>query len=239
MKKSIISLLSILILLSSIFSTGALAKTGDPHKSIVALGDSITAGYNLENPMKNSFPSVIAQRENWELFNLGIPGARTDHLLTAIQTREDIQGLIREVNYITLNIGSNDLLQAYAEAQRVGNPFIIQRRINEMFGRLGQIIELIQLMNPDAEIVLYNIYNAFQVDHPMYQVSETLLPSVNGQYELLASNLGLGYVDAYTTYDGKQAQYLLRNDIHPNEKGQKELAKIGSEAFRTLIKSGK
>ncbi len=238
MNKRIVSLLTILMLIGSLLGTSTFAKTGNPHRTLVSLGDSITYGLNLEKPAKDAFPSVMAQRENWELINLGVPGSRTDHLITALGT-DQYKNAIASADYITLNIGSNDLLQAYAAAVQFQNPELLETGITTMFTNLTKIILAIKGLNPDAEIAIYNIYNAFQVDDPMHVVANTLLPSINLQISILANQFQLDYVDAFAAFDGKQAQYLLPNDIHPNTKGQKVLAKIGSEAFQQAVKQVK
>jgi len=46
-------------------------------------------------------------------------------------------------------------------------------------------------------------------------------------------------VDAYDAFKGSEGNYLLLGDVHPNIKGQKVLAKIGSEAFQSLVKERK
>ncbi len=245
MNKKIFSILTVLMLLGSLFSTGAFAKSENAKQSLVALGDSITFGYNLNKNQNNhhtsklAFPELIGEENGWRVRNLGVSGWRTDDLLNALKT-DKYRDAVRHADYITLNIGSNDLLDALRASG--GNIEVIGDMTQIYYSKLATIITVIKGINPNAEIVLYNIYNPFQEMDPRFMIGETVLPPINqGLLEL--ANLPLfkvKYADAYTAFKGNQSTFLLPNgDIHPSIDGHKELARIGSGAFQVLVKSQK
>lgn len=114
--KKLLTTISALTLVGTMFSTAAMAKSENAKKSLVALGDSITFGYNLgvnnEHPSKFAFPYIIGQDANLRVRDLGVPGWRTDHLFFSIKNDDTYRDAVRHANYVTLDIGSNDLLQA-------------------------------------------------------------------------------------------------------------------------------
>ncbi len=167
--------------------------------------------------------------------NLAIPGWRTDHLLPTIQHDEKYRQAIRHADYITLNIGSNDLLQVLGAAQACG-PFI-GLCINEglqnslMLSNLNSILVEIRSLT-DAPVVVYDVYNPFQDNAPLHALAVGILPLVNGGIYATAfqhENIKIAYANA--AYGSNQAEFVRLNDIHPTIAGQQKLAEIGLQAL--------
>ncbi|WP_165347092.1 SGNH/GDSL hydrolase family protein [Gottfriedia acidiceleris] len=105
-------------LAGSLFSTTALAKDENvnPYEKIdlVGLGDSITFGFNLGTtnniPSNYAFPFLIGENANLVVRDLGVPGWTTDNLLQAIKYDTNFRQSVKHTDYITLDIGNNDLL---------------------------------------------------------------------------------------------------------------------------------
>lgn len=104
MKRIISFFLTIIMLLSS---TGVIH--GEEIKYI-ALGDSITEGYGLEDK-GIAYPSVFAEKRQLSLTNAGVSGMTGNELLEYIKTDDNIS----QAQVITVSIGSNDLLQPLIE----------------------------------------------------------------------------------------------------------------------------
>lgn len=217
----------------------ASAKSPEAQTSLVALGDSITYGYNLginnDHPSKEAFPYVIGQDEGFRVRDLGVPGWTSNQLLAALQTDPKFQEAVQHADVITLDIGSNDLLHGLTFNSQ-GNPTGVDpNAINTMFFNLNQILTLIQSQS-HAKIVVYNIYNAFQPKTPLNYLSETLLswyvnPTIQS---IVATHKKWGEVelaDAFTSFEGNQPTLVRLGDIHPTEEGQNVLAKIGEQAL--------
>lgn len=235
MRKRLIPLLAILMLLGAMFTATAAAKSDHGKKSLVALGDSISFGYNLGNnhhPSNEAFPFIIGENADMRVRDLGVPGWTTDQLLAATKSDEAFRQAIIHADVVTLDIGNNDLLQALKASN--GNPAVIQAGVGKMLQNLNTIIMEIQSLS-DAKIVVYNIYNAFQVSDPLHNLSLYLLPQINGGIQAVVqrSNL-LGHVvmaDANKAFGEQQAIYVRQGDIHPTVEGQRVLAKIGLDAL--------
>jgi lysophospholipase L1-like esterase len=231
-KKKWMTAISAVALAGSIFSTAAYAKENQGKGSLVALGDSITFGYNLgvnnAHPSKFAFPFIIGDEADLRVRDLGVPGWTTSQLLTSLKTDEQFKDAVRHAQDITLDIGSNDLLQAFAD----GN--VYPEEIAPVMANLQNIILTIRSLT-DAPIVVYNIYNPFQVaDTNRHYMGDLLLKGINGQIQGLVYSFqdpNIKLADAYGAFGQNQAEYVRPNDIHPTIAGQKVLAKVGLEAL--------
>ena len=108
MRKRILSTLLALCLALSLLPASALAAGGE-QKSYVALGDSITTGYGLDEAQ--SFAEQIAEQEGYTLTNLAKDGATSSMLLTSLSDSE-VSSAIASADLITITIGGNDLMNA-------------------------------------------------------------------------------------------------------------------------------
>ena len=96
---------------------------------------------------------------------------------------------------------------------------------------LDQIIQEISTLT-DAPIVVYNIYNPFQLNDPMHFLANQLLTNiVNPAIRLVVSQNNAKLADAYTAFGEDQLTYVRQGDIHPTIAGQKVLAEIGEESL--------
>ncbi|WP_078552406.1 GDSL-type esterase/lipase family protein [Bacillus alkalicellulosilyticus] len=246
--KRIVKLVMLLLLISLLFTSVSFAKSDQAKKSLVALGDSIPYGYNLGDsnlePSKLAYPYVIGESINSRVRNISVPGATTEDLLASLQHQKYRQA-IRHADVVTLTIGNNDLLRAlgYANAVSGGDPLVFQQVLQQeiaasnVFGNLQQIIKEITNLT-DATIVVYNVYNPFQVTDPLHYVGLSVLPNINNQIAQIVSGTNQMYknqivlADAYSAFGQNQAEYVIVGDIHPTVAGQKKLADIGVVALR-------
>ncbi|MFC3885951.1 SGNH/GDSL hydrolase family protein [Bacillus songklensis] len=234
MKKKLMTTLSAAVMAGALFSGAVSAKEENSKKSLTALGDSITFGYNLEQHnqrvSKDAFPFVMGDYANLRVRDLGVPGWKTQDLLNALETNEKFRQAVAHADYITLDIGSNDLLQAFSDYN------VTDDEVQSVLEKLSKIASEIRELS-DAPVVVYNIYNPFQVDDPRHDIGNLLLRyKVNPQIESLVHSLNqelnnIVLADAFTAYGEKQAEYVLPNDIHPTIEGQKVLAEIGLKAL--------
>lgn len=77
----------------------------------VALGDSISSGYALEDPATQAFPALLAAEDETELTNLAVAGTTSDGLLEMLDDEAVIEA-VRDADVITITIGGNDLMDA-------------------------------------------------------------------------------------------------------------------------------
>ena len=109
MRKRILSTLLALCLALSLLPASALAAGGE-QKSYVALGDSITTGYGLDEAQ--SFAEQIAEQEGYTLNDsLASDGATSTDLLEVVKSEANADTL-KNADLITVTIGGNDLMNA-------------------------------------------------------------------------------------------------------------------------------
>ncbi|KGM44634.1 GDSL-type esterase/lipase family protein [Neobacillus niacini] len=256
MKFKKLSILFILMLaLSTFFSSSAFAENID-NPNLVALGDSITYGLNLESsnsqPSPNAFPNLI-QNGNFKVTNLGVPALTSTQLLNNL-SNPAVQGAIGNANVITLFIGSNDLLQDPLLAsvmQQLGAapPFEGNPALEQIFNAAVQaaeppkaliktnltgIFNVIQQINPNAQVILYNLYNPFGTGN-LKVLGDKILNDINTNIiNVIAKDNGAVVADSFSAINGNQATLILPGDIHPNKAGQIALAQAGDRALVVL-----
>ncbi|MDB5085187.1 MAG: hydrolase family protein [Bacilli bacterium] len=253
-------LLAATSLLTIFTAVPAFASDTPPDKdSLVALGDSITFGYNLginnDHPSKYAFPFVIGHDlKETNVKDLAVPGWTTIDLLNALKTdkfKEDIS----HAEIVTLDIGSNDFLQTYLTSKFYSDllqgidptqdePELIaavNSSVSALDLNLATILSDIRSLTK-APIVLYDTYNPFKPGTASYGISNLLLPSANSSIKSISSAFAnVHFADAYSAFlmiqnnTLNQAPALVRyddnNDIHPTVFGQQVLAKLGETSL--------
>lgn len=79
--------------------------------SYVALGDSITTGYGLENKDTEAFPAIIAADKGYSVVNHGVVGATSATLLASLSDPK-VAADVASADVISITIGGNDLMGA-------------------------------------------------------------------------------------------------------------------------------
>lgn len=171
-----------MLILSTLAAPFAFAKTAPASKlKVVALGDSITFGY--PPPSTTAFPDLITGAR--EVVKFGGNGATSSQLLAAINSNpKSFKKAIKKADVITINIGSNDLMQATGVADLFAKlqPLVPNLQDNLAKGEVVKVISSTPLAAPtpdqlalyttnlvniiktikaetDAPIILYNLYN--------------------------------------------------------------------------------
>lgn len=241
----------LLFALNTIFSSLAFAQESE-KPNLVALGDSITFGFNLEagntHPSSQAFPNLIGDGQ-LNTINLGFPGWTSKDLLNALNGKPEFTAALQKADLITLDIGNNDLLQAagLSELLKSGTPVVITpqllQKLDSASKQLAQNLQaILSKINEetDAPILLYNLYNPFgESTNPfassLHALGEKIITTVNQQVILpIASKNGALYVDAYSAFNGKQSEYILPGDIHPTVIGQHVLADLANEVLSSF-----
>ncbi|MFC4801251.1 SGNH/GDSL hydrolase family protein [Neobacillus sp. GCM10023253] len=245
--KRILKLLPLLLVVSLFFTTSGFAKSENAKKSLVALGDSIPFGFGLtdsiDEPSREAFPYLIGKAADLRVRNLAVPGWKTADLLNALNHDQKFIQAVSKADYITLNIGSNDLLKPIKDAfvasgGNLDNETII-RLINTQIvpsipilqQNIVSIVGKINALNPNAKIVLYNFYNPFLFlgpSHPINALGDPLIQFINQTLEGLNSPRVV-VANAYII--GLNPLNLLPGDIHPSLAGHELLAIIGLNAL--------
>lgn len=210
---------------------------------LVALGDSISFGYNLGpnlQPSPLAFPYLMGQQENLPVNDLAVPGWTSGDLLTALPTAPFAEAL-SSAKVVTIDIGSNDLLSIGLKdgilfsGQSSLTPAELEAITAAIQGfgtNLAAIVGMVQKEAPQAKVVLYNLYNPIPsqmvvlstlVNSPIMAMNQ-IVGQVAAQYHLTVAN-------AYQAFAGQQQIDVLTEDVHPSPVGQLVLAKLGEQAL--------
>ena len=134
---------------------GNVFATPTQQGTYVALGDSISTGYKLENKDIDSFASKLAKAYNKKLINLAKDGSDSTLLLNMLKSNNAevnaAKQSLKSADMITLTVGGNNLL----------NPLMttIKRALNLEDTATTEQVQQALLMNQD---VLIKIYKQFQ-----------------------------------------------------------------------------
>jgi lysophospholipase L1-like esterase len=227
------------------------------QNSLVALGDSITFGYNLQDtnqnlvPSKSAFPFLIGQKENLSVSDLGVPGWTTDDLVHALQTPDFIRA-VRSASVITLDIGSNDLLHI-AASQGLLNATaatssasltsaqkqVFVAAVTKINKNLETIVSEIQTQTK-SPILFYNLYNPYPDETSIQNITNLFESAVNQDILQISKSTGnISVLNANQAFDHNQMTYVRvpEGDVHPTVLGQQELAKLGESTLTPLLTS--
>ncbi|MFE7062683.1 GDSL-type esterase/lipase family protein [Sutcliffiella sp. NPDC057660] len=254
MKTNGFSLLFAILLVFNIFASSSVFAEGNSEEppTIVALGDSIPYGYNLTGdnsvPSSLAFPNLIAAGYP-NVHNLSKPGLTSDVLLAGLN--EQVLMTLESADLITLNIGSNDLLQAveFSKILASGVPIDEAKKLElmqkatvaaqKLGDNLGVILQTIR-QQTDAPIFLYNIYNPFAASQDPFAGSihifgETISKTVNQMVINPMLAIPETYIiDSYSAFSGNQMNLVIPGDIHPNQDGHKVLAGLADQQLAIL-----
>ncbi|WP_304457936.1 SGNH/GDSL hydrolase family protein [Alicyclobacillus sendaiensis] len=225
------------------------ALAPDETHVLVALGDSITFGYNLGNnhePSPLAFPYLLAKKEGWRAVDLGVPGWTSGDLLRALRTNAAMRADVAAAQVITVDIGSNDLLLPALAMLPKGADWArvtptssqaatlaskLAQGIQDVRSNLASILSLLHQDNPRATVVVYDLYNPFPAsDKWLHQTAESAIVAANVAIAADAVAVGDPVADAYDTLTDPSAD-ILPHDVHPTALGQRLLAEAGEQAL--------
>ena len=172
-------------------------KKKDTNKVLLFYGNSLTAGYGLEE--NESFPALIEDKIvtrdlKYTVVNAGLSGETTSGGLKRIDWV-----MKKKVDIFFLELGANDMLR--------GLP-LDQTRKN-----LSEIITIVKAKNPNVKIGLCEMIAA-------PNMGEEYVKEFNKIYKDLAIQFGVTLVPFFLDGVAGNASYLLKDGKHPNAKGQ-------------------
>lgn len=238
MKRMFHSLLSFILSFIFVFSFSSYVFAEKPTLQYVALGDSLAAGFLNSQEIGEGYPVYIAQGIEEEtlyqvnLMNYGVGGYTTEHLLEQI-ARTDVQQDIAKADFITIDIGANDILWRIGTDFDLTDPDELQRIVQEVYEVLSiisvnveKILFQIQQLNPDVPIFFMEYYNALPyLDNQ--EMIELMITILNSTLQEVAEYYGAIFVPVYDAFDGMHDFYLPNpNDIHPTKEGYEVIASL-------------
>ncbi|WP_173918199.1 GDSL-type esterase/lipase family protein [Halobacillus sp. Marseille-Q1614] len=232
--KKLSAFLLVFVLLISVAS--AVSAKGPVKKEVdyVALGDSLAYGITPDNKPGSGYPDYLVDRLEQSQYtvdyaNFAVP-RHTSANLAAVLNEEFVQGKIKEAEYITINIGANDLLPVRF------NPSLVPGALQGVAVNLQGVLSKIDAINPDARVYVLGYYNPFPYAPEALQPQlKFLLDALNGVIQSAASENGDTYISTEKVIAKNYETYLPNPDnIHVSKEGYQAIAK---EFWKKLDKS--
>jgi len=179
-------------------------------KQIIALGDSITAGYGVAKTA--AFPSLVSRQLGLPILNRGVSGDTTAMALSRLQT--DV--IAADPWLVIVGIGGNDFLRRIPKAQTERN----LRQIVTSIQSRGAIVALLGMNLSLAEFGLVED-----------EYNELVLRVAKNTQAYLIPDVLKGIID--------NPQYRQDDIIHPNTAGHRILANRVAKGLQPLLNQAK
>lgn len=176
-----------------------------PGTVVLALGDSITAGYGLTP--EQAWPALLAEKTGWKIVNGGISGDKTNDALARLPALLDEHA----PKLVLVTLGGNDMLRKLPEEQTRAN---LARILELVRGRNAQPVLLATPKPSIAGVVFQNLSPP-----PFYAeiAKERKVPLIADAIAEVLSDPG-----------------LKLDQLHPNAEGHQVLAGKAFDALRQL-----
>ena len=190
----------------------------------IILGDSLGRGTGDETGLGigGRFVDELRRRrvDTKNIVNIAVNGARTRDLEQQLTSR-NVQTLLAQSNVIIVSIGGNDLWgDNNWQNAAPRNP---EQAMNEVLGRVEQIVRSIRGTNPTARVFVIGLYNPF-ITTPF---GKMLTPFVNRWNALLVQRFAVdpNIVVVQTSDIFAFRDRLSLDRFHPNDEGYSLIAR--------------
>ena len=202
----------------SLVQSGAGAKR-DPSNviTIVALGDSLTAGFGLSR--KQAWPALVAEKMRsagyeFEVVNAGSSGDTTSG---GLQRLPAILRAHAKIDIFILELGINDAFRGVS--------------IEQIRSNLQAIMDEVRARHPKASIVLAGM------QLPDY-ASDDYVGAFGGIFAPLAEKNRVTLIPFFLAGVGGNAELNQWDHVHPNAAGQRVLAENVWQVVQPLLPEG-
>ena len=189
--------------------------TEEEEKVILFFGNSLTAGYGLDDPSK-AFPGLIQQRldslgyEQYKVVNAGLSGETTAAGLNRLDWVLERQ----PVDVFVLELGANDGLRGIAPEETRRN--------------LKAMIEKVREANPEVKIILAGMMVPPSMGPEYSRAFRQVFPEV-------AEEKNVALIPFLLENVAGEAELNQGDGIHPTEEGQKILAENVWDVLKEVI----
>ncbi len=183
-------------------------------KKVACIGDSITWGFTLLRPWKQSYPALLGEMlgPGYEVRNFGHndAAARFDSDIPYVRRRAYRESIAWNPDIVLLMLGTNDT------KRRNWDPEIFSRDYS-------RIVESYQLLPSHPRVVLIAPIRIFKVFNlPITGLyPDTLETGVRPAIHRIASEKGLEIVDLYDLFSDST---YCKDGVHPQAAGARMLA---------------
>ena len=221
------------------YDAGVAAATAEGSPMYIALGDSLAAAVGVDGYAEGYVSQVhreLSLRDGavYGLRNYGVSGETTGTMLLGGQLDEAVEfGNSRDVAYVTIDIGANDLLGHLASADCADDILApacaarIDLSLAAYAENIDEIFATVEEAFPDATIVFLQAFNPFSLgfeDQVAFEAqSNDALASLNAVAASAAAEYGIVVADGFSPMRGTTTLTTHMTDtppdIHPNEAG--------------------
>ncbi|EOR96422.1 Arylesterase precursor [Arcticibacter svalbardensis MN12-7] len=183
-------------------------------KNILFFGNSLTAGYGLEDPSSESFPSLIQEKIdslklNYKAINAGLSGE------TTAGGKGRIGWLLRtQVDVFVLELGANDGLRGLPVTETIKN--------------LQSIVDTVKAKYPDAKLVLLGM----KVPPNM---GGRYAADFNAVFKTIADKNSMLLVPFLLENVAGIPKLNLKDGVHPTAPGQKIVAENVWKELKNIL----
>ena len=201
--RSIIAALAAIMALASLQTAQAARRDGSKMITIVALGDSLTAGYGLSR--KQAYPALIAEKMReagyeFEVVNAGWSG---DTTTGGLRRLPEVLRARKKIDVFILQLGINDVFRGVT--------------IDQMRSNLQAIIDQVRARHPGVAIVIAGMQLPLQL-------SDDYVSAFGQMYRVLAEKNRAALVPYLLEGVGGNPEMNQLDRLHPNAAGQRVLA---------------
>jgi acyl-CoA thioesterase-1 len=193
--------------------TSAFSQT-QKSKTIVFFGDSLTAGYGLDEPLSQAYPARIQEKIDaahlpYKTVNAGLSGETTAGGLRRVDW------ILRQpVDIFVLALGGNDGLRGIEPSVSMAN--------------LQAIIDRVRAKNPNVKIILGGMMMP-------PSMGEDYVRDFAAMYPALATKNKIGFVPFLLQDVGGHADLNQADQIHPTAAGQRIVAENIWKVLQPLL----
>ncbi len=206
-------------------------------KSYLLIGDSIAVGAGLANSQDACYGRIVADTNGYTYKNNAISGTPSSVLLELLKVDYMIAD-IKAADIITISIGGNDYLTSNTVTLLLGGAIginaqfdYIRKQFEENF---AQIISEIKKLNPKAKLLVQTVYNP--CDNFFDYVYQKGVDRINDTIKAYrqANPGSIEIVDVEPVFAGHADEYIAADTLHPNAKGNLEIAKVTLQKLKEL-----
>ncbi len=228
--KSILAIiLCFLILTSFAFCFASADDNVNEKLNFVVIGDSIAEGYGVANEDEAAYGRIVADTNGYNYCNYAKVANDTKDLLYKLENNQLIRNSISEADIINLCIGSNNYLaNDDVVLITIGAIFGVNNKqlddiALDMYQDYLKIYDIIRELNPDAVLVINNIYCAWRgLGHiPFIKAVDRINANIN---KLCEEHDDIIIFDASSVIT-HNTELIADDCVHPNSKGNVELAR--------------
>ncbi len=194
--------------------TAPVAANSSPHKVILCLGDSLTAGYGLDKA--EAYPALLQKKIDtlglhFEVVNAGLSGETSAGGLRRLDWF-----LKRKIDVLILALGGNDALR--------GIPLDATKKY------LDDILSKTQARYPDAKLIIAGMLIPTNWGHEYFNGFRALFPELAAKHKAQLIPFLLDGV-------GGKAELNFPDGIHPTSEGHQIVAENVWKVLKPVLNS--